>query len=196
MAEFYTGNFYLSRAQMEVNARYVYNYLGSRGWTNNAIAGILGNMQAESTINPGIWQNLSAGSTSLGYGLVQWTPATKYLNWCDEQGIEPSHMDSALRRIIYELNNGLQYYPTAEFPETFKEFTQSTKSPYYLGMAFVNNYERPSVISTERGTNAAAWYEFLTGEPAPSDPDTPAPTPDKKRNGLPLLMMFMATRRW
>lgn len=42
----------LNNEQMQVNATYLYTALTEKGWTLNAIAGILGNMQAESAINP------------------------------------------------------------------------------------------------------------------------------------------------
>lgn len=53
----YWGNDYnssnvLTMDQMKVNATYIWNALGSQGWTLNAVAGILGNMQSESSINP------------------------------------------------------------------------------------------------------------------------------------------------
>lgn len=53
----YWGNDYnssnsLNLEQMKINATYIWNYLGSLGWTKNAVAGILGNMQSESSINP------------------------------------------------------------------------------------------------------------------------------------------------
>lgn len=52
------GNFYLTESQMRGNAIEVYNYFTEKGWTLNAIAGILGNMEKESNINPGLWQSL------------------------------------------------------------------------------------------------------------------------------------------
>lgn len=189
---FVTGNRYLSRSEMETNARYIYNYLGSRGWSVNAIAGMLGNFQSESTVNPGIWQSLrvEGDPSGHGYGLVQWTPYTKYTNWCAELGLEKSHMDTALQRIEYELENGLQWIKTSKYPMTFAEFKVSEKPPYYLGMAFVTNYERPAKIKTARGTQAEEWYTFLTGLPAPMDPSKP-----KTRKGLPLWLMYVASRR-
>ena len=194
-ATYYSGNRYLSDSEMETNARYIYNYLCSRGWSINAVAGMLGNMETESTINPGIWESLDEGDTAQGYGLVQWTPASKYLDWCSEKGLVPSNMDSALQRIEYELENGGQYYPTASYPETFNEFKTSTKSPTYLAMAFLANYERPAEPNQPaRGTQAEKWFEFLTGEPAPDNP-TPTPTPSKKKKKLPLMYMYLATRR-
>lgn len=184
-----SGNRWLTQEEMQTNARYIWNYLGTRGWSINAVAGMLGNMQTESTINPGIWEGLNEGATSRGFGLVQWTPATKYLNWCTENDLEPSEMDSALQRIEYELEKGLQYYPTDTYPETFAEFKVSTKDPYYLGMAFLANYERPAVSNQpKRGDQAVEWYEFLGALPAPE-------STKPKRRKLPLYMMLMATRR-
>ena len=125
---------------------------------------MLGNMQRESTINPGIWQNLDEGNTSLGFGLVQWTPASKYFNWCDSNGLDPDAMDSNLKRILWELENGEQYYATDSYPESFSEFTKSTKSVTYLASAFLHNYERAGVSAeTERQENAQYWYSHLTG---------------------------------
>lgn len=182
-----TGNRWLTQAEMETNARYIWNYLGSRGWSINAVAGMLGNMQTESTINPGIWEGLNAG-TGPGFGLVQWTPYTKYTAWCDDRNLNPSDMDSALQRIEYELENGLQYYETSSYPLSFAEFKVSTESPYYLGMAFLANYERPAVsYQPRRGEQAQQWYEFLSALPAPGY--------KPKRKGLPLFMMYMASRR-
>ena len=44
------SNIYLERSQMTDNAQYIADYLIGNGWTQNAVAGILGNMEQESTI--------------------------------------------------------------------------------------------------------------------------------------------------
>ena len=193
----YYGNDYnssnaLTQEQMEVNATYIYSYLSAKGWSINAIAGILGNMQHESAINPGRWEGNDVGNGP-GYGLVQWTPYTNYTNWCSTQGYsDPSEMDNNLSRIIYELENGLQYIKTSNYPESFSEFTKSNQSPYYLACAFAWNYERSAVVlwGTEaerealrqlRGGSANKWYTYLTGV-EPSDPTpTPGVTTKKKK---------------
>ena len=41
------GNYYLSESQMQGNALEIYNFLSARGWTLEAIAGTLGNMERE-----------------------------------------------------------------------------------------------------------------------------------------------------
>lgn len=155
----------LSQALKETNASYIYKYLSNKGWTKNAVAGMLGNMEAESSINPGRWQSEDVGNTSLGYGLVQWTPATKYLEWCDSKGYsDPSEMDNNLSRIIYELENGIQWIATSEYNLSFEEFSKSTKSVSYLASAFLKCYERAGVeVEATRQANATSWLEYLNG---------------------------------
>ena len=167
----YWGNDYnssnaLNQSQMEVNATYLYNALTSRGWSINAISGILGNMQVESTINPGRWQSDRVGgdATGHGYGLVQWTPYTNYTNWAISENLDPSEMDSNIARIDYELLNNLQWIPTQEYNFSFTDFTTSTETPEYLASAFLKNYERAGVeVEEQRRTNARNWFEFLGG---------------------------------
>lgn len=163
MSEWIAKNAFLTRAEMENNATIIYGYFTSKGWTKNAIAGMLGNIEVESTINPGIWENLDPYGG--GFGLVQWTPYTKYSSWAGSDW--ETNWNKQLERIIWELENGEQYYSTTAYPESFREFTQSTKSAYYLGGAFLHNYERPAEPDAEdRGNRAVRWFEFLGGVPA------------------------------
>lgn len=188
---FYTGNDYLDKAKMVINATYIHRYLSTRGWSKNAIAGMLGNMETESTLNPGIWEGLSNSDPSRGFGLVQWTPSTKYTAWCSERDIDPTHMDSALARIEYEVENGLQWIQTDMYPLTFKAFKTSTATPTYLANAFLYNYERPAETpQPARGEQAEEWYKMIGG-----DPMTPNPPTQKEDKGLGLLLLLTATRR-
>lgn len=187
----------LSSFQAKINAQYIFNYLIDKGWSINAICGLLGNLENESAINPGRWQSEDVGNMSGGYGLCQWTPAKNYINWAKNRGYDWSTMDSNLKRILYELENGLQFYKTPSYPLTFKQFTQSKESPYYLACAFAWNYERSWVVlygsesqkenlRKNRGGDANKWYEYLIGESPGDIPDPPTPptpsTKGKKKN--------------
>ena len=178
----YYGNTYdssnaLTKSQMEVNATYIYSYLKHEGWTENAIAALLGNMEAESSINPGRWQSDRVGGdeTGHGYSLVQWTPYTKFTNWCSEKGFgDPSEMDSALARIMYEVENNIQWIGRLDWSDmTFKEFSESSESVDFLTVGFLLCYERPAdqseAVQNYRSELANAWYTYLTGI-TPSDP--------------------------
>lgn len=162
----HSSNSYLEwyGSDMTDNAEYIYMYFTARGWTRNSICAMLGNMQRESTINPGLWQSLQSGNTSGGYGLVQWTPATNLINWCNNNNLDYAQMDSQLARIMYELNNGLQWISTNAYPESFSEFTHSNASVDYLTRCFLANYERAGVSAlNERLQHANYWYNNLSG---------------------------------
>lgn len=167
----------LTQSQMEVNALYIYSYLKHEGWKENSIAALLGNMQAESTINPGRWQSDRVGgdASGHGYGMVQWTPYTKYTEWCSSKGYsDPSEMDNNLSRIMYEVENNIQWIGKGSFSDmSFKEFTTSELSVSELATAFLLCYERPAdqseSVQNYRGSLAEAWYTYLTGK----DPVSP-----------------------
>ena len=170
----------LTSEQMHLNAVYIYQvFKYIYGWSDYAIAGMLGNMQEESSLNPARWQSEDVGNLESGYGLVQWTPATKYLDWCEaEDRKDPSEMDNNIERIVYEYENNLEYYPTPKYKESFEKFICSKQSPYYLACAFAWNYERPYVVlygsakeqeqlRQKRGKNAEYWFTYLTGKKPP-----------------------------
>lgn len=198
----YWGNDYnssnaLTTEQMKVNAYYIYSALLDKGWSKNAICALLGNMQSESSINPGRWQSDRVGGDSSGHGysLVQWTPYTKYTNWCSSNGYsDPSEMDTALARIIYEVENKIQWIATSVYDMTFEDFTKSPNSPSILAKAFMLCYERPADQSVtkqnQRGEQANYWYEYLTGM-TPSNPDTE----NKKKKKRYKFILFDRRRR-
>lgn len=176
---YYYGNRYLSLAEQKINAQYIANYFIAKGWSRNAIAGMLGNMQTESTCNPAIWQSLKSGNLEGGYGLVQWTKAPKILNWLDSMGYSHTSLNAQCERIIWELDNGEQYYETSAYPLTFREFSQSGLEPEYLAYVFINNYERPEERNQpQRKTQARYWYNEIdyTGSYIPPiDEENPPP---------------------
>lgn len=155
------GNRYLDASEMQNNAFIVYSTMYYRGWTLNAVCGMLGNMQSESSINPGIWQNLTP-NPSLGWGLVQWTPSTNFTDWAAANGYENDDGDAQLKWIDEETVPVGQWIPTAAYPISFDEFKQSTNTPENLASAFLLNFERPEVpVEEQRRQQARAWYEYL-----------------------------------
>lgn len=180
---------YLDDEQMDVNGFYIYSHLKNAGWTDNAIAAILGNMVAESTLNPGIWQSHDIGNYSGGYGLVQWTPATKYIDWCATQGHnDPSTMDANLDRIDYEMMNNIQWIGTGAYDGmSFRDFAGSSETVAFLAVGFLLCYERPAdqslAVQQYRTGLAEEWYRKITGEEPikPNDPTNPT-TGKTKRN--------------
>lgn len=171
------GNFALDLAQMRNNANLVKDYLTEKGWSLNAIAGLLGNMQVESWINPGVWQNLDPSRPDLGYGLVQWTPSTKITDWLTANGYDVEDGDAQLKWIDEETTPQGQWNRGSDYPLTFEEFKRSDESPEYLAYAFMYNFEQPGDLNQPvRKQNARYWYDYLGGSnPTPPEPNPPGP---------------------
>lgn len=176
-----TGNRYLSMDEMKNNADIMHYFFKSSGWTDNAISAMFGNMQTESTLNPGIWENLDPFVG--GYGLVQWSPYTNYSKWAGTDWQDNGQKE--MERIIYELENHLQWISTSLYPMTFREFSQSDKPPAYLAQAFLYNYERPTVKpQPARSKQAEYWYQYITGH----EPPTPV-------GDIPIWLLFKMKER-
>lgn len=177
------GNRYLSQSEMENNARIVQSYGMTEGWTRNAICAILGNMEEESTINPGIWGDYDSSNIPHAYGLTQWNPYTKYSNWAGSGW--QNNGNKQLARISYEITNNLQWFYNSQIgmapPYTFSAFvTDSTTALGTMADYFCWFYEHPTNPNQPaRAANAQYWYDFLnwTDPPDPPPPDPPSHLP-------------------
>lgn len=215
-----TANSYnISVEDMKPNARYIYQYLRNEGWTLNAIAAILGNMQVESKMSPWIWQgtiegsiinddethtlNIAVlGSSEPGYGLVQWTPYYKYTNWCVVNNLDYWDIDSQLYRICWEVSNNEQWIVNTSkgYDITFKEFIVSNEDTYWLAGAFAFCYERPGSstgtaeqqanLKIERGNNAKYWYDYLSNFNFEVESDTSEPPEAISQPNIKIELLF------
>lgn len=140
-------------------AKQIWDYLTSRGWTKQSVSALLGNMQSESSIIADSWESGIVGNMNGGYGLVQWTPATKYIDWAKSNGLVYQDVISQCKRLEWEVANSQQFYhPTM----TFAQFTKSTQSPEELADIFIRYYERPlNPNQPARGTQARYWYSLF-----------------------------------
>lgn len=155
------GNRYLDVTERQNNAFIIYSYLSLKGWSLNAISGMLGSMETESTINPGIWQNLVPNPVS-GWGLVQWTPSTNFTDWAIDNGHEADSGDAQLKWIDEETVPTGQWIPVAPYFMSFDDFKKSPLTPEYLASAFLKNFERAGVEKEqERRMQARKWYNYL-----------------------------------
>lgn len=142
-------------------AKQIWDYLTSRGWTKQSVSALLGNMQSESGIIADRWESDRVGNMNGGYGLVQWTPATKYIDWAKSNGLAYQDVFSQCKRIEWEVANNQQFYHPSM---TFAQFTKSTASPETLADIFIRYYERPlNPNQPARGTQARYWCNLFQG---------------------------------
>ena len=141
---------WLSESESLQNAQLVANHLIPQGWTKESVSALCGNMRHESSINPDMYEFNYDWSQDRGYGLVQWTPRSKYWDWAVARNLPPRDGDSQLERIDYEVEQNIQWIATPNYPETYAEFRSSTQSMDYLVPAFTWNYERPDAESGQQ----------------------------------------------
>lgn len=161
------------------NAYCIALYLLAQGWQLEAICGMLGNIQSEGMTQPGYWQSNNVGVMTTGFGLVQWTPATKYINWAaDTWGASdpwaPYYYSGWYEcyRIACECVFGLsgQWIATSDFDLSFREFAQGLgligndkwDRTEYAASAWLYNYERPANptgAESQRRARAHAWMQ-------------------------------------
>lgn len=100
---------YLTQSEMENNANEFYGYFNSKGFTIESISGMLGNLQQESNINPGMKQTASASS---GWGLIQWTPSSNLTDYANAQGSDWATGEIQTQLMWDEIINGTynRYY--------------------------------------------------------------------------------------
>lgn len=186
---YYYGNYYLSEEQRTNNALYIYPILRDYGWTKESIAAICGNMYQESGINPGMWQGANTDRTG-GYGLTQWTPASKVLIFLADNGYPETSMEGQLAMLQHEIELNESHDPNSQWIATnaynisFLQFTQSTESVTWLTASFYYDYERPPASDTTLPLRQekANYYYTIFDEPVPPDP--PHPPMEKKKSKL------------
>lgn len=154
------------------NMNKVYDYFITKGWTPNAIAGMLGNMMVESTVNPWLFEHHSIDwsdpaaiqADSGGMGLTQWTPCRKYYDWALSSGLDPQSGTSMCDRIKYEQDNNLQWSLDNILQYTWADYVSSTQTPEMLARVFLWAYERPSAPDvSQRQANARWVYDNIHG---------------------------------
>ena len=158
----------LTEEESKKNWLAFWQFFKAKGWTANAVSGILGNSYYESTVNPNRWEGdipFAQPVASRGYGLVQWTPWTHIIDWLKEKGYYPDVSKFGIgecERIQWEMENNQQWIATATYPESFRDFSVSKKDPYTLAIEFLANYERPADPNQpQRGTKAREIYNYI-----------------------------------
>lgn len=176
----------LTTSRQTANAGYIYDFLMARGFTAQAACGILGNIMQECTMNPGAWQ--VSNNLEYGYGLVQWSPGRKFINWAKEVGVisaatvtrindlasnnAKALMNAQLFYLLECIGNSSDFMNPAYADYTnhtgyvmnIAQYKSSTLRPEILALVFNDHYERSGDKDDElgnRGDYASDWYSEL-----------------------------------
>ena len=131
------------------NAENIYTFLTNSGFSPDAAAGILGNIQAESGGNPEAMESNQSG----GGGLIQWTPISSYPGLVTgNASADLTAQENAI--LSYVKSNG-----------SIAAINQASPSPSAAALYFQDKYERPASDTAslgERQTTANAVASAAT----------------------------------
>lgn len=180
------------------NAENIYDLLHYYGWSHKAICAVLGNMIAESTMNPAQGEIGKKYLSSWGYGLCQWTPSTKYTSWAQNNNHNIYLATFQIRFLDDTGANEWIINPNYNYNLTWSQFinyNSTAHSVEWLAMAFFRNYERGSSLATYR-QDCAIWYDnyFQGRTPLPPEPQPPRPYQRYRPHKMPLWMLLKRRR--
>lgn len=172
---------YLTQAHRDINAHLIADYLYNLGWTREAIAGILGNMDVESSMNPALiegrqyhslitnWQCLDIPSNR-GVGLVQWTGDTtttpagqKLASFAIRYNKEWYDGELQCFRLERECDTDIQFnHGTVDGQSwDWQTYISSTSTPEQLAKVWQYLYERGGTDTTTRQQKARYYYNLI-----------------------------------
>lgn len=173
---YYYGHMNSSAGSNWLNVK---NYLeGVGGFTNEAIIGIMANMDHESYLNPAQQEHGKGGSNQYGYGLVMWTPArSKIEAYANNDPLHRPWYDGDLQMDYLLVSAPATWQESTSYPYTWEEFKQITD--YNLATrVFFYNFER-GTWHDELDTYTSYWANVCYGDTPSPPPDPPHPDPQE-----------------
>jgi hypothetical protein len=186
----------------------IYDQLRAAGLTAEGACGLMGNMQAESSMQANIAQRgmttleddvytaaadrgmIDFVHDSVGYGLCQWTYFSRKQNlllFAAASGVSVGDEDMQVQFCVKELREG--------FPNVWAVLTGS-HDLYECARIVCLQYERPAVNNVDvRYRFAQDFFEHLAGgsdsDPAPDPQPAPSPQPAAVSASVVLLQLAM-----
>ncbi len=157
------GNVSLTGAS---NKEKIWNFLKQKGCSDFTAAGIVGNLEKESTTFNVVDNEYgySEPTNGSGFGIVQWTYSDRQgplMDWCTSNGLDYHTLEGQLNFMWYEMNN--------KYAGMMPELLGATSTDQAT-MTFHDNYEvsgdNESQLQERRDYAARAYAEF-TGKAVP-----------------------------
>lgn len=178
-------------AYQEHNATLLHDWAIGQGWTENAAAAMIGNVQVESGIDPAcsypkigntmatISNTYASNYPDNAYGLVQWKGRgstdpnnNQLVGYAIRYGYQWYDGEIQLQRLTWEYTNAQKFHPQTVdgVYYTFASFAASTATPETLAKVWMVCYEGTYSVLSNRQNNARLWYNYFAGQPpVPTD---------------------------
>lgn len=149
-------------------AKAVWDILLANGFTEESAAGVLGNLQQESNIDPTTMQNGGPGM-----GLAQWTFSDRWQNaiaFANTHGWDVWSVKAQVEFMLHEMRAG--WFDLA----SFRKMTDIAEATVFFHDVFERSADSSGFVNTIRVGYAQSWYMQLTGtEPVSGDKPSTVP---------------------
>lgn len=196
-------------------SKLIWDYLLRKIGNAYGVAGLMGNLQAESGLCPyRVQGDFSSGWTESieytakvdsgeiskddfiyngpgggGYGLAQWTFWSRkkalYEKWKNDGYSSIGSIDLALEYLTWELENNYSYVWN-----TLKQAASIREASDCVLHSFENPANQSESVEILRESLGQGWFDKYYSGSAPSNPSTPT-----KRKRMSLMMMYFASKR-
>lgn len=142
----------------EANRKAVWRWFRSKGFTKEATAGIIGNMERETRIHTNEQSKSYNVSGAVTNGIIQWDPFSKHENFCKKNNIsDPFDLEGQLMHILYSIQNEWLDNGTRYDYSKYK-YVSSEEFPHLTDVEL-------AAIAFERGVEGCSGYFGKWGIP-------------------------------
>ena len=145
------------------NAQYIWRTLLADGMSEQAAAGVLGNLQQESGLDPKLVQ-----PDGPGMGLVQWSRGERWdgpgglVPWAQAHNLDEWSLQTQVTWMLREMHQGWGSFDLAHF----KTMTDVVEATIYFHDTYEVSADSAEFVRSTRGGYALDWYRQLHGTPA------------------------------
>jgi hypothetical protein len=156
------------------NEEKVWNYFKSKGLSDAQVAGIMGNMQQESSFDPERIQYSFGGGRSQdptdagagGWGLIQWTPGSKIIDMAKQAGVNGPIYELATQLDLVWQHMHNHPVVTQTFSLTdFKQISDEKQASLYF-LAHIEGGTDPGGVRESNATKILHDYAGVGGQSA------------------------------
>lgn len=145
---------------MEQNARSIFKYLTSKGLSDEAASGVLGNIERESSFDPGAIE----ASNGEGHGIIQWSFGRKDALFA-EAARQGKNWDDLQFQLDYLWKEAFTdgYYHNQLKNEGFYTSKDPVQTAYLFHKIVEVSADSYEAVVAGRGGAAQKWYDLLKG---------------------------------
>ena len=147
--------------------------LREAGYSEYAVAGVMGNIYCESGFDPAIIEK----ANGIGFGLCQWSYGrrTQLESYAASKGVEPSDVETQIEFLITEITpgavgpaQGFANYQLLSYKGYNGDMWRNATTPESAAVAFCWSFERPGSPNVSlRQQKAREYYEQFKGKTRP-----------------------------